>query len=265
MKHTARLLEIMAQLRDPAKGCPWDVEQNFASIVPYTLEEAYEVAEAIEQNDMNALKEELGDLLLQVVFHAQMAKEQGLFAFEDVANAINEKLVVRHPHVFGNADIKTAEDQLNAWETIKAQERAVKKGGARASALDDIPLALPALVRAVKLQKRAAKVGFDWPHVKCVFEKLEEEIAELRDASQNTSHAHIAEELGDLLFVVANLARHFKVDPEDALRATNKKFERRFHYIEETLAKQNRTPEDSTLEEMDRLWDEAKAKMKKVS
>ena len=262
MQHTKRLLDIMAKLRDPETGCPWDVEQTFASIVPCTIEEAYEVAEAIRKNDMAELRSELGDLLLQVVFYAQMAEEQGRFSFEDVAEAISDKLIKRHPHVFGDATIETAEAQTKAWEEQKKQERdaKAKSEGREPSILDDVALGLPGLTRAEKLQKRAARVGFDWPDISYVFDKLEEELLELREAAAagKNNQAHQQEELGDLLFVCANLARHLGVNAEEAIRAANAKFERRFHYIEKSLREKGKTPEQSTLEEMDALWNKAK-------
>jgi tetrapyrrole methylase family protein/MazG family protein/ATP diphosphatase len=252
-----RLLAIMARLRDPERGCPWDVEQTFASIAPYTVEEAYEVADAIERADLADLKDELGDLLLQVVFHARMAEEQGAFAFDDVARAINDKMVRRHPHVFGEATYGSLAEQTAGWETLKAQERDCK--GRAQSLLDEVPVGLPALTRAVKLSKRAARVGFVWPSVKEVMAKLHEEVAEL-DAEVAAGDLDKArQEMGDVLFVVANLARTLDVDPEDALRATNAKFVRRFRYIEEKLAERGRTPEQSDLAEMDALWDEIRA------
>lgn len=252
------LLTIMARLRNKENGCPWDVEQTFASIASCTLEEAYEVVDAIENNDMEHLREELGDLLLQVVFHSQMAKEAGLFTFDDVANEIAEKLVRRHPHVFGDATITDADATIAAWEDIKAQERAAKPQKSE-SLLDDVPRALPALTRALKLQKRAAKVGFDWDTPAPVFAKLQEEAAELQaEMDAGAPKERLADELGDILFVCANLARQLKVEPEEALRSTNRKFERRFRHIEQELRKQGRTPEEATLEEMDALWDDAK-------
>lgn len=252
------LLQIMARLRDPDGGCPWDIEQNFATIAPYTLEEAYEVADAIAENDMVGLKEELGDLLLQVVFHAQMAKEEGLFDFDAVAAGIGEKLVRRHPHVFGAADIRTADDQTASWEAIKAEERK-EKAGKPVSILDNIPKALPALTRAVKLQKRAAKVGFDWKSPEPVFAKLDEEVAELKaEIDADAPREKLIDELGDILFVCANLARQLDIEPEEALRGANRKFERRFNHIEQTLSQQGRTPHEASLEEMDSLWNEAK-------
>ncbi|HEX8569198.1 MAG TPA: nucleoside triphosphate pyrophosphohydrolase [Caulobacteraceae bacterium] len=250
-----RLLAIMAALRDPQTGCAWDVEQTFATIAPYTVEEAYEVADAIERGAMDDLKEELGDLLLQVVFHARMAEESGLFAFEDIAAAISDKLVRRHPHVFGDVSHRTSEEQTVAWETIKAAERTAK---AKPGVLDDVPAGLPGLTRAVKLTKRAARVGFDWPDPAAVIDKLHEELGELQDEIGGDP-AGIREELGDLLFVVANLARKLDVEPEDALRSANGKFARRFKYVEERLQAQGRQPHESTLEEMDAYWNEIRA------
>jgi MazG family protein len=253
-----RLLAIMARLRDPQDGCPWDLEQTFETIAPYTIEEAYEVADAIERGDPEDLKDELGDLLLQVVFHARMAEEAGAFGFEDVAGAISEKMVRRHPHVFGDQTYASQADQKVGWETLKAQERARK--GARESLLDDVPVGLPALTRAVKLSKRAAGVGFVWPSVKEVVEKLHEEVGELVAEVNAGDLERARQELGDVLFVVANLARTLDVDPEDALRYTNAKFVRRFRYIEQQLAVRGRTPEQSDLAEMDALWDEVKTR-----
>jgi MazG family protein len=257
----ARLLAIMARLRDPAGGCPWDLEQTFATIAPYTLEEAYEVADAIARGDLADLREELGDLLLQVVFHARMAEEAGAFDFADVAASICAKMVARHPHVFGDVDIKTADAQTAAWEEMKARERAAKTGGEeRASTLDGVPLALPALMRAIKLQNRAARVGFDWPSTNEVIDKIVEEARELAEAraAGDVDPDRLEDEMGDLLFVAANLARHFKVDPEAALRRANAKFERRFRYIERGLANAGRKLGEASLAEMDALWDEAK-------
>lgn len=251
-----RLLAIMARLRDPETGCPWDVEQTFATIAPYTVEEAYEVADAIERNDLSDLKEELGDLLLQVVFHARMAEEQGAFGFEDVARAINDKMIRRHPHVFGQETYASLADQKAGWEELKAEER--EKKGRTASLLDDVPVGLPALTRAVKLSKRAAGVGFVWPSAKEVLEKLHEEVRELEAEVAAGDLEKARQEMGDVLFVVANLARTLDVDPEDALRFTNAKFARRFRYIEERLAERGKTPDQSDLAEMDALWDEAK-------
>ncbi|WP_296643990.1 nucleoside triphosphate pyrophosphohydrolase [Roseinatronobacter sp.] len=253
----ARLRAIMAALRDPDSGCPWDIEQDFTSIAPYTIEEAYEVADAIEQQDWPALQGELGDLLLQVVYHAQMADEAGHFSFADVARAISDKMVARHPHVFGDESReKSAEQQVNDWEKVKAAERAARAQG---GVLDDVALGLPALMRAVKLQKRAARVGFDWPDTAQVLDKIAEESAELVEARDTLTQAQVTEEMGDLLFVMANLARHLNVDPEEALRAANAKFTRRFRAIEAALAAENRRPEDSDLIEMDALWNAAKA------
>jgi tetrapyrrole methylase family protein/MazG family protein/ATP diphosphatase len=251
-----QLLAIMARLRDPDGGCAWDLEQTFATIAPYTVEEAYEVADAIERGDLSDLREELGDLLFQVVFHSRMAEEQGAFAFEDVAAAISTKMLRRHPHVFGEAGERTAGEQVQAWEVMKAAERAQK---ARTGVLADVPAGLPALTRAVKLTKRAARVGFDWPSPAEVIAKLHEELDELQVEIDAGDQAKMHEELGDLLFVVANLARKLDVEPEDALRAANAKFTRRFGYIEARLADDGRTPDQSDLAEMDGLWNEAKA------
>jgi ATP diphosphatase len=249
-----RLLEIMRSLRDPETGCPWDIEQDFASIAPYTIEEAYEVADAIEREAWDELKGELGDLLLQSVYHTQMAEEAGMFSFDDVANAISDKMVARHPHVFGDESRnKSAEQQVQDWEKIKAAERAGKK---ETGVLDGVAKGLPALTRALKLQNRAARVGFDWPSTDEVLDKIVEEAQELREVQDADERF---EEFGDLLFVMVNLGRHMGLDPEAALRATNAKFTRRFESIEAALAADGRTPKDSTLEEMDALWDAAKA------
>ena len=251
-----RLIEVMRALRDPDTGCPWDIEQDFASIAPYTIEEAYEVADAIERQDWQDLKAELGDLLLQTVYHTQMASEEKLFDFDDVANAISDKMVARHPHVFGDESREKSADQQTAdWEAIKAAERAEK---AKQGTLDDVALALPALMRAIKLQKRAARVGFDWPEIDQVLEKMLEEAHELNDAKSNLSQAEVEEEFGDLLFVMVNFGRHLKIDAEEALRSANAKFTRRFKHIEQSLAERGKTPEQSTLEEMDALWEAAK-------
>ncbi|WP_256371612.1 nucleoside triphosphate pyrophosphohydrolase [Tabrizicola sp. YIM 78059] len=253
-----RLLAIMARLRDPQTGCPWDIEQSFATIAPYTLEEAHEVADAIERQALGELKGELGDLLFQVVYHAQMAAEAGHFTFADVVAAISDKMIARHPHVFGSESRdKTAEQQTRDWEAQKARER----GAART--LDGVALALPALTRALKLQNRAARVGFDWPSTAEVLDKLIEEAREVVEARDSLSHEALTEEIGDLLFVMANLARHLNVDPEAALRAANAKFTRRFARIEDWLAESGRRPADSTLEEMDALWNRAKAEDKR--
>ncbi|MXQ07550.1 nucleoside triphosphate pyrophosphohydrolase [Alphaproteobacteria bacterium GH1-50] len=252
-----RLIEVMRRLRDPDAGCPWDIEQDFASIAPYTIEEAYEVADAIERESWDELEGELGDLLLQVVYHAQMAKEDGRFDFDSIARRIAAKMIDRHPHVFGTESRdKTPEQQTRDWETAKAAER--EKAG-RTGLLDDIALGLPALLRAVKLQKRAARVGFDWPDATHVLDKIAEECTELTAARDSLDQAHLTEEMGDLLFVMANLARHLGIDPEAALRGANAKFTRRFAHIEAELAKTGRTPADSDLAEMDALWDAAKA------
>lgn len=251
-----RLLEIMAALRDPQTGCPWDIEQDFASIAPYTIEEAYEVADAIEREAWDDLPGELGDLLLQVVFHAQMAAESGRFDFTDVARAISDKLISRHPHVFGpEKRTKTAAEQVSDWEAIKAGERARRDEG---GVLDGVAMGLPALTRAVKLQNRAARVGFDWPDTDDVLAKITEEAAELVEARDTLTPTEMAEEMGDLLFVMANLARHLDIDPEAALRAANAKFTRRFGVIEATLAAQGKRPDEASLAEMDAIWNEAK-------
>jgi MazG family protein len=250
-----RLLAIMARLRAP-DGCPWDREQTFESIAPYTVEEAYEVADAIAHGDLAALKDELGDLFLQVVFHARIAEEAGAFGFDDVATAISDKMVDRHPHVFGDALGASAAAQTVAWEERKARERAARAGPGPSSALDGVAVGLPGLTRAVKLQNRAAGVGFDWPDIAPVYDKIAEELAELHAAE---GHAEVEQEYGDLLFAMANLARHLKLDPEAALRAANRKFERRFKRVEDKLRALDKLPGQSTLAEMDRLWDEAKA------
>ena len=256
-----RLLAIMARLRDPATGCPWDIEQSFASIAPYTLEEAFEVADAIDRADWADLRGELGDLLFQTVYHAQMAAEAGHFTFADVVETISGKMIARHPHVFGDQSRdKTPEQQTRDWEAQKAAERAASKSGART--LDGIAQSLPALTRALKLQNRAARVGFDWPSTGEVLDKLVEEAREVVEARDSLTHDALTEEIGDLLFVMANLARHLKVDPEAALRAANAKFTRRFARIEDWLAETRRTPADSDLAEMDALWNRAKAEDK---
>jgi nucleoside triphosphate diphosphatase len=257
-----RLLWVMARLRDPDGGCPWDLEQDFASIAPYTIEEAYEVADAIARGDLEHLKDELGDLLLQVAYHAQMAKEADLFDFEQVAAAIADKMVRRHPHVFGAAEVESARAQSRAWEAAKAAERADKAGaGGAHGILDDVPLALPALVRAAKLQRRAARVGFDWPEPAEVLEKLDEEIAEIRaELDAGPSAERLRDEIGDLLFAAVNFARHLDVDAEAALRQANAKFERRFRAIEEALRARGRRLEEASLDEMEALWRQAKAR-----
>jgi ATP diphosphatase len=259
----SRLIEIMAALRTPGSGCPWDLEQTFDSIAPYTLEEAYEVADAIARGDLAHLKDELGDLLLQVVFHARMAQEQGVFDFGGVVEAITTKLIRRHPHVFADADGKTAEAVKGLWERIKAEERAARGEPAEAGALAGVPVALPALTRALKLQNKAGQVGFDWNDPRAVLAKIREEADEIEAALDAQDEAHAATEVGDLLFAVVNLARHLDADPEGILRATNLKFERRFAFIERALAAQGKTPKDATLAEMDALWDAAKAEEKR--
>lgn len=252
-----RLLEIMRRLRNPVTGCPWDIEQTFATIAPYTLEEAHEVADAIERQAWGELPGELGDLLFQAVFHAQMAEDSGMFDFGDVVKTISDKMVARHPHVFGDESRdKTPAQQTLDWEKIKAAERG------KARVLDGVAMGLPGLTRAVKLQNRAARVGFDWPSTDEVLAKVAEEMAELVEARETLGQAEIVEEMGDLLFVMANLARHLKIDPEAALRAANAKFTRRFERIEDWLAEAGRAPADSDLEEMDALWNRAKAEEK---
>ncbi len=258
----------MARLRDPDSGCPWDRDQTFASIAPYTIEEAYEVADAIARGVLVDLKDELGDLLLQVVYHARMAEEQGAFAFDDIVAAITEKMIRRHPHVFADTSLRESFKTSGSWERIKAEEKAARGSVAAGSLLDDVPLALPALTRAVKLQARAARVGFDWPSLEPVLAKADEEIAELRAAiavsEEGCASTKVAEEFGDFLFVMANIARHLGVDPETALRDANAKFMRRFGHIEQSLRADGRVPQDSTLEEMDQLWDRAKAAERKA-
>jgi ATP diphosphatase len=261
-RNIERLIELMAALRTPGSGCPWDLEQNFSTIAPYTIEEAYEVADAIARNDLPALTDELGDLLLQVVFHARMADEQGAFDFGDVVQAITEKLIRRHPHVFGETRNLNPEEVKSLWQKIKNEERTLKGNGeGPASALDGVALALPALARAEKLQQKAAAVGFDWPSVSEVKAKIEEELIEVREVENNKPAA--AEEIGDLLFVVVNYARHLGVDAETALRNANRKFERRFQSVERALEKRGRKPEQSDLQEMDTLWNEVKADERK--
>lgn len=252
----SQLHTIMAKLRHPESGCPWDLEQNFASIAPYTIEEAYEVADAITSGDKFALKEELGDLLLQVVFHAQMAEEEGSFTLADVAQSICEKMIRRHPHVFSDAEIKDAKAQTENWEHIKAAERKTKS--TNTSVLSDVPSALPALMRAEKLQKRASRVGFDWDDVADVIAKIREELAEVEDAIAHSPET-LPEEIGDLLFAVTNLARFKSIDPEEALRQTNRKFVRRFTHIESSLLAQDKSFEATSLDEMEALWNEAKS------
>ena len=256
-----RLLAIMAALRTPSTGCPWDLAQTFATIAPYTIEEAYEVADAIDRSHMSDLKDELGDLLLQVVYHARMAEEQNAFVFADVAAASADKMVRRHPHVFGTPEQRAAGAPKGFWETAKADERRARVEQPSAERLlDTVPVGLPALTRAVKLQDKAAKVGFDWPSLAPVFAKMKEELTELEDVVAMGDQTAIAEEYGDLLFVLANVARHLAIDPEASLRAANQKFARRFRYIEEQLFQRGTSPAQSTLSEMDALWDEAKTR-----
>ncbi len=251
-----RLLKIMRTLRDPQRGCPWDREQTFATLAPYAIEEAYEVAEAIRRDDLNALRGELGDLLFQVIFHAELASERGAFAFEDVVSAICDKMERRHPHVFGSDTIENAQQQTLAWEEHKRRERADR---GEASLLDDVAVALPGLTRAMKLGRRASGVGFDWPDLQGPLQKLDEELGEIREAlQQGGDRDALRDEVGDLLFSVANLCRHIGVDPEEALRHANAKFERRFRHVETRLKLQNKVPAQATLQEMDELWDEAK-------
>lgn len=265
----SRLIEIMTRLRDPETGCPWDVEQDFSSIAPYTIEEAYEVADAIERDDMVDLKEELGDLLLQPVYHAQLAAEAGHFDFDDVVLGITQKLLRRHPHVFGDEDARKAKSAKHVWERIKAEEAAEKAAERKAlgqeisaaSILDNVPGSLPALTRAEKLQTKAAKVGFDWPDLQPVMDKIEEEWSELgaEIENRNTDNAaKVAEEFGDFLFSVVNLGRHLGIDSEHALRQTNAKFVRRFQHIEETLSAEKRDIDSASLEEMETIWQSAK-------
>jgi ATP diphosphatase len=269
-----RLIAIMTMLRDKQHGCPWDLEQTIKSLLPYTLEEVYEVADAIENNDLVELEDELGDLLFQVIFYAQIAKEQGAFDFQDIATAISDKLVRRHPHVFPAGDIEqfgipqdiSAQQVVVNWEAIKEIEREEKrkKGGSAAvekneSILDDVPRALPAMERARKLQKRAAQVGFDWAEIAPVLNKLKEEVAEFEEALASGDHERISDELGDVLFATINLARHSKIEPEVALRSTNRRFELRFKWIEVALSKQGKVFKDANLEELDALWDQAKS------
>lgn len=253
----ARLLGIMARLRDPQGGCAWDLEQSFATIAPYTIEEAYEVADAIQRQDMADLRDELGDLLFQVVFHSQMAQEAKAFQFDDVVEAICAKMIRRHPHIFGDEAARSSQEQVAAWEVIKAQERA-QKSKAAAGLLDDIPQGMPALSRAVKLSKRAASVGFVWPSVAEVVAKLDEEVEELKVEIAAEDKAKTQDELGDVLFVLANIARTLDIDPEAALRQSNAKFERRFRYIEDALQAKGSNPHQSDLAEMDDLWNQAK-------
>jgi ATP diphosphatase len=267
-KDIARLIEIMAALRAPVTGCPWDIEQDFASIAPYTIEEAYEVADAIERGDMDDLRDELGDLLLQVVYHARMAEEAGDFAFGDVVEAITTKMIRRHPHVFGDAEARAAGAAKGMWDAIKAQEKARKRDARLARGLpaedhghgflDSVPVALPALVRARKLQDKAATVGFDWADAAPILDKIEEEIAELREAIAEGDKAAMSDEFGDVLFALVNFGRHVDVEAETALAGTNAKFRRRFHFIERELSASGRRLGEATLDEMEALWQRAK-------
>lgn len=261
-----RIIDVMKALRTPETGCPWDLQQDFTSIARYTIEEAYEVVDAIERGDMEDLKDELGDLLLQVVFHARMAEEEEIFAFNDVANAIADKMIRRHPHVFAESSADNPEAVRQNWEEIKAAEKAAKaeKTGQKQdnpSLMDDIPLALPGLTRGVKIQNRAARLKFDWPDVEPVFDKLHEEIEEVREAIKSGDADAIEDEIGDLLFVAANIARHMKIDPEKAIRRTNEKFITRFRYLEAQVSETGKT--DLSLEELDRFWNAAKAAERK--
>ncbi|MDQ6437665.1 nucleoside triphosphate pyrophosphohydrolase [Mesorhizobium sp. LHD-90] len=265
----SRLIEIMAALRAPVGGCPWDVEQNFSTIAPYTIEEAYEVADAIARGDFDDLREELGDLLLQVVYHAQMAAEAREFSFEDVVEGITKKMIRRHPHVFGDADARSAGMAKGMWENIKAEEKAEKRAARLVRGLDPedngngfldgVPLAFPALTRALKLQEKAARVGFDWGEAAPILDKIEEEIAELREAIATKNQTAAEDEFGDTLFALVNFARHLKIDPEAALSGTNDKFRTRFHLVEVALRARGRSLDDATLEEMEEEWQRAKA------
>lgn len=266
----SRLIEIMAALRAPKTGCPWDIEQDFSTIAPYTIEEAYEVADAIARGNLDDLRDELGDLLLQVVYHAQMAEEAGDFAFSDVVEAITTKMIRRHPHVFGDEEARSAGMAKGMWEKIKAQEKAEKRSARLARGLDpedngkgfldSVPVALPALTRALKLQEKAARVGFDWSEAAPILDKIEEEIGELREALAKGETAEIKDEFGDMLFAVVNLGRHLKLDSEAALGGTNEKFRSRFHYVERALEASGSTLEKATLDEMEALWQQAKGK-----
>ncbi|MBZ9916426.1 MULTISPECIES: nucleoside triphosphate pyrophosphohydrolase [unclassified Mesorhizobium] len=268
-KDISRLIEIMAALRAPKTGCPWDIEQDFSTIAPYTIEEAYEVADAIARGDLDDLRDELGDLLLQVVYHARMAEEAGEFAFGDVVQAITTKMIRRHPHVFGDEQARSAGMAKGMWEKIKAQEKAEKRSARLARGLDpedngkgfldSVPVALPALTRALKLQEKAARVGFDWSEAAPILDKIEEEIRELREALAKGQTAEIKDEFGDMLFAVVNLGRHLKLDSEAALSGTNEKFRSRFHYVEQALEKSGSSLEKADLDEMEALWQEAKS------
>jgi len=268
-KDISRLLEIMAALRTPGTGCPWDLEQDFSTIAPYTLEEAYEVADAIDRGDLDDLRDELGDLLLQVVFHSRMAEEAGEFAFGYVVEAITKKLIRRHPHVFGDAEARAAGSAKGMWDRIKAEEKAEKRAERLARGrpgedhghgfLDSVPVGLPALVRAKKLQERAAKVGFDWKEAAPILDKIEEEIRELREAIASHDRGSMSDEFGDVLFALVNFGRHAGIEAETALRGTNEKFRRRFHYVEAALNASGSSLETATLDDMETLWNQAKA------
>ncbi len=263
MKNTQRLLEIMVQLRHPETGCSWDLKQNFSSLIPYTIEEAYEVADAIERNDLDDLKSELGDLLLQVVFYSRIAEEQGVFNFEKVSEAICQKLIRRHPHVFADKKFANDDERKQAWEAIKSEERKAKSAAENDSILNGIANNLPALIQCEKLLSRAANHGFDWPETLPVFDKVLEELDEVKEAWESEDKGHIQEEIGDLLLVVVNLARHLKVNPEMALKESNKKFTQRFQYIESRVCESGKELRECSLEELDTYWDKAKAELKK--
>lgn len=268
-KDISRLIEIMAALRAPVTGCPWDIEQNFETIAPYTIEEAYEVADAIARGDFDDLRQELGDLLLQVVYHAQMAKEAGEFDFGDVVEAVTTKMIRRHPHVFGDEEARGAGMAKGMWEAIKAEEKAEKREARLARGLhpedhgsgflDGVPLAFPALTRALKLQEKAARVGFDWKEAAPILDKIEEEIGELREAMGKADQAAIQDEFGDVLFALVNFGRHLKIDSEAALSGTNEKFRTRFHHVERALEKSGKSLQEASLEEMEALWQQAKS------
>jgi len=260
LPHMSVLLDVMAKLRDPESGCPWDIEQSFQTIAPYTIEEAYEVADAIDREDMQALREELGDLLLQVVFHSQMAKDQNLFEFEDVAQSIASKMIERHPHVFGETKFDSVADQKAHWELLKQQERE-QKSTEVVSAVDGVALALPALTRAEKIQKRASRVGFDWDELTPVLDKLDEELNELWQAAASKDAVAIEDELGDLLFSVTNVARHMKVDPEQALKKATAKFERRFKSVEKALKADGKEMSETSAEILDQYWRRSKVEV----
>jgi MazG family protein len=266
LKNTQALLDTMARLRNPDKGCPWDVRQSYMTLIPYIIEEAYEVIDAIERNDIDDLRAELGDLLLQVVFQAQIASENDAFNFDDVAEAINDKLIRRHPHVFADTVFSNDDERQQAWEQAKADERAEKQASihSQASVLDGVPASFPALLQCEKIQDRAAHFGFDWQTVEPVFAKVEEELHEVKDAWLSGDAQHIEEEIGDLLLVAVNLARHLKVNPEIALKRSTQKFSRRFQYIEKQVAASGRDLTDCTLAELDEFWDEAKIVLKPI-